>query len=194
MEPARTHRSRPVALPPPSNLGGETSTSAAVGRARPSEIAKMVCASEAQEDIATNLGNVQPTTVTTPTWKDSVYSCRYVYPSGAVTLSVKELRNAAATHALLREARRHPRPSAGQARARRRRVHGERRLRRRPQGLQGPERRRLAAHREAGHDAGARPVARRPERRRDRARLLDRRVAHDPDGLKGRSPGESCPR
>jgi hypothetical protein len=80
-------------------LGGPAaaSTSAAAGRARPSEIAKMVCASEAQEDIATNLGNVQPTTVTTPTWKDSVYSCKYVYPSGAVTLSVKELRNAAAT-------------------------------------------------------------------------------------------------
>ena len=80
-------------------LGGPAaaSTSAAAAQARPSEIAKMVCASEAQDDIATNLGNVQPTTVTTPTWKDSVYSCLYVYPSGAVTLSVKELRNAAAT-------------------------------------------------------------------------------------------------
>jgi len=80
-------------------LGGPAaaSTSATAGRARPSASAKMVCASEAQEDIANNLGNVQPTTVTTPTWKDSVYSCQYVYPSGTVTLSVKELRNAAAT-------------------------------------------------------------------------------------------------
>jgi hypothetical protein len=64
---------------------------------QPSKSAKMVCASEAQEDIAVNLGNVKPTTVTTPTWDNSVYSCQYVYPNGPVTMSVKELRNAAAT-------------------------------------------------------------------------------------------------
>ena len=79
-------------------LGGpavaSTSTRAAV--TQPSKSAKMVCASEAQEDIAVIL-KVTPTTVTTPTWNHSLYSCQYVYPNGPVTLSVKELRNATAT-------------------------------------------------------------------------------------------------
>jgi hypothetical protein len=79
-------------------LGGpavaSTGTGAAV--AQPSKSAKMVCATEAQEDIAGTL-RVKPTTVTTPTWNNSVYSCQYVYPNGPVTLSVKELRNGAAT-------------------------------------------------------------------------------------------------
>lgn len=63
----------------------------------------MVCAAEAQEDIAANLGNVKPTTVTTPTWVNSVYSCQYVYPNGAVTLSVKELPSSAATSRYFRK-------------------------------------------------------------------------------------------
>ena len=57
----------------------------------PSKSAKMICQREAQDDIARNLGNVRPTTVTAPTWNNAVYSCQYVYPSGVVTLSVKEL-------------------------------------------------------------------------------------------------------
>ena len=73
------------------------STGARAIRKQPSKSAKMVCASEAQQDIAANLGNVRPTTVTTPTWNDSVYSCQYVYPSGIVMLSVKELKDASAT-------------------------------------------------------------------------------------------------
>jgi hypothetical protein len=73
------------------------STSARPIPTQPSKSAKMVCASEAQEDIARNLGNVKPTTVTTPTWNNSVYSCQYVYPNGIVSLSVKELKDASAT-------------------------------------------------------------------------------------------------
>ena len=57
----------------------------------PSKSAKMICQREAQDDITRNLGNVRPTTVTAPTWNNAVYSCQYVYPSGVVTLSVKEL-------------------------------------------------------------------------------------------------------
>jgi hypothetical protein len=64
----------------------------------PSESARMVCAREAQEEIASAIG-VQAQAVTTPTWVDHVYSCMYRYPKGAITLSVKELPNLAATAA-----------------------------------------------------------------------------------------------
>jgi hypothetical protein len=80
-------------------VGGPAAASASapgIGT-RPSKSAKMICAGEAQDDIAANLGNVRPTTVTTPTWNDSVYSCQYVYPNGIVSLSVKELSSASAT-------------------------------------------------------------------------------------------------
>ena len=56
----------------------------------PSASAVMICAAEAQKDIAQGLG-VTATRVTPPTWVDHVYSCQYVYPNGAITLSVKEL-------------------------------------------------------------------------------------------------------
>jgi len=62
----------------------------------PSESAKMVCAAEAQSDIAGSLG-VTPTQVTSPTWTDRVYACDYVYPGGKIALSVKELASASAT-------------------------------------------------------------------------------------------------
>jgi hypothetical protein len=61
----------------------------------PSASSKMICAEEAQIDIASSLG--QKATVSTPTWVDDVYACNYVYPTGTITLSVKELANAAAT-------------------------------------------------------------------------------------------------
>jgi hypothetical protein len=55
-----------------------------------------VCAPEAQGDLASALGT--PTTaVTDPTWVDHVYSCRYVYADGNMTLSVKELSGKTAT-------------------------------------------------------------------------------------------------
>jgi hypothetical protein len=55
----------------------------------PSPIATMVCASEARKIIASGLGVTA--TVSTPTWADHVYSCDYAYPTGSMTLSVKEL-------------------------------------------------------------------------------------------------------
>ena len=56
----------------------------------------MVCEEEGREAIAATLG-VKPTRVSTPTWNDQVYSCQYVYPDGALSLSVKELPDEAAT-------------------------------------------------------------------------------------------------
>jgi len=64
----------------------------------PSESARMVWAPEAQRELATALG-VEPTTVTTPSWVDHVYSCRYVYPAGVMPVSVKELSSRAETTA-----------------------------------------------------------------------------------------------
>jgi hypothetical protein len=55
----------------------------------PSEISKMVCASEAQQKIALAVGVTA--VVETPTWINHLYSCRYAYASAAITLSVKEL-------------------------------------------------------------------------------------------------------
>jgi hypothetical protein len=58
----------------------------------------MVCASEAQRELTSALG-VSATTVTTPTWSDHLYSCRYVYPNGVMVVSVKELSSRAETGA-----------------------------------------------------------------------------------------------
>lgn len=66
----------------------------------PSEISKMVCASEAQTDIGAVLG-VTPTGVETPTWSDHLYSCRYNYSNGSFVLSVKELSSEAETASYL---------------------------------------------------------------------------------------------
>ncbi len=49
----------------------------------------MVCASEAQSKLAAILG--VKAVVETPTWTGHLYSCRYSYPNGSFTLSVKEL-------------------------------------------------------------------------------------------------------
>ncbi len=62
----------------------------------PSDLAQMVCAPEAQADIDEALG-VGAQRVETPTWKDRVYSCRFVYPGGSFVMSVKELTNALET-------------------------------------------------------------------------------------------------
>src|SRR2546429_2220286 len=63
----------------------------------PSESAQMVCAPEAEQDLGSALG--APTTaVTTPTWADHIYSCRYMYPHGSMALSVKELSSKAETN------------------------------------------------------------------------------------------------
>ena len=56
----------------------------------------MICADEAQEDIAATLG-VKPIRVSTPTWSERLYSCKYEYADGVISLSVKELPDAGAT-------------------------------------------------------------------------------------------------
>ena len=55
----------------------------------PSLIAVMVCRPKAQREINEVLG--VRATVSDPTWIDHKYSCRYGYPNGSFTLSVKEL-------------------------------------------------------------------------------------------------------
>jgi hypothetical protein len=60
----------------------------------------MVCAPEAQREIAAALGVTA--VVETPTWSGHLYSCRFTYPSGSFTLSVKELSSWAQTLAYFR--------------------------------------------------------------------------------------------
>jgi hypothetical protein len=55
----------------------------------PSLIALMVCRPKAQREINEVLG--VKATVSDLTWVDHKYSCRYGYPNGSFTLSVKEL-------------------------------------------------------------------------------------------------------
>ena len=66
---------------------------------RPAKVATMVCDDEAQAKIARVLGI--GARVPTPTWdvKTHVYSCRFGYPTGSFTLSVKEELGWAATKA-----------------------------------------------------------------------------------------------
>jgi hypothetical protein len=58
----------------------------------PSVSAKMICSTEARNDIASALG-IAAKKVTKPTWdrKDHLYACDYVYPRGKVGLTVKEM-------------------------------------------------------------------------------------------------------
>lgn len=65
-------------------------TAAAPAGANPSDSAVLVCSDEAREDMTEALG-VAPTAIDPPTWADHVYACRYRYPTGSFTLSVKEL-------------------------------------------------------------------------------------------------------
>jgi hypothetical protein len=83
--------SPPGAAPSPGTRAGTTTTEAPEPAGRlPSTISKMVCRPEAQHEIAEVLG-VKPVTISTPTWIDHLYSCRYEYASGSFALSVKEL-------------------------------------------------------------------------------------------------------
>jgi hypothetical protein len=63
----------------------------------PSEIAIMVCAKEANKEIALALG--ETASISTPSWSDHRYSCRYSYPKGSFMLSVQELSSEAETTA-----------------------------------------------------------------------------------------------
>jgi hypothetical protein len=57
---------------------------------RPSTQTRMICAPEAQEDLAKTLGlaTVAPPV---PVWRAGVYSCNYGYANGSFTLSVRQL-------------------------------------------------------------------------------------------------------
>ena len=78
-----------------TSCGGSSPSHETAG-ATPSDPTKMICADEAQEDIAATLG-VKPTRVSTPTWNERLYSCQYEYADGVISLSVKELPDADAT-------------------------------------------------------------------------------------------------
>jgi len=65
--------------------------------ATPSPISVMVCAPEAVKEINGALG--EKATVSGRSWVDHRYSCRYGYPEGSMTLSVKELSSWAETRA-----------------------------------------------------------------------------------------------
>src|SRR5437763_896194 len=82
----------------PTTQGGRTDGTTHVAKAAsgvPSVSAKMVCATEAVNEIAQVIG-VKTTSVSTPTWIDQVYSCDLIYPGNAkMTLKVKELSSVA---------------------------------------------------------------------------------------------------
>lgn len=67
----------------------------------PSAISKMVCGSDARREIAAALG-LQAQVISTPTWVNHLYSCRYQYADGAFTLSVQELSSWAQTFSYFR--------------------------------------------------------------------------------------------
>ncbi|HEV7524588.1 MAG TPA: hypothetical protein VGP92_06460 [Acidimicrobiia bacterium] len=65
---------------------------------KPSKSAQMICSAEAKKEIYEQATGVQVTSISTPTWKDHVYSCDFVYPGGAkFTMAVKELADAPQT-------------------------------------------------------------------------------------------------
>jgi hypothetical protein len=65
--------------------------------AHPSEIAKEVCQSDAQRELAEALG--VKGSVGERTWVDHLYSCPYRYSNGEFVLSVQELSSWAQTYA-----------------------------------------------------------------------------------------------
>ena len=79
---------------------GTTDHVAEPASANPSASAKMICETEAQNDIYQSATGVKTTSITVPTWTDHVYSCTYVYPGGVkIGLSVKEVSNETETTA-----------------------------------------------------------------------------------------------
>ncbi|MEV5719119.1 hypothetical protein AB0L41_34970 [Amycolatopsis mediterranei] len=72
----------------------------------PSKAASMVCADEAQHEISLSL-QLELARPVTPAWSDHLYSCRYTYPVGTMTLSVKELAGTAAATAYFTALRSH---------------------------------------------------------------------------------------
>jgi hypothetical protein len=66
--------------------------------ATPSKSAQMVCSPEAQQQILADATGVRVTQPVTATWKDDLYSCRYMYGANFMVLSVKELANITETN------------------------------------------------------------------------------------------------
>ncbi len=56
----------------------------------------MVCSKEAEKELAATLG--VSAVIGRPQWTDHLYSCRYIYPNGSFTLSVKELSDWSETY------------------------------------------------------------------------------------------------
>ncbi len=81
-----------------SSIEGTTVHIALPAGPNPSTSAKMVCAKEAQRELANTLG-VSTVAPIAPTWVDHLYSCQYVYANGAIALSVKEVSNRGQTTA-----------------------------------------------------------------------------------------------
>jgi hypothetical protein len=79
----------------PSSHATPASASASAGG--PSAQTRMICATEAQHDLAATLG-LQAANVSTPTWRADVYSCAYRYANGSFTLSVHQAADTRAAH------------------------------------------------------------------------------------------------
>ena len=81
--------------------GSTATTAPKPAGATPSPISVQVCSHEAQQEMASALG--ETATVSTPTWADHLYSCTYSYPgstpTGSFTVSVKELSSWSETYA-----------------------------------------------------------------------------------------------
>jgi hypothetical protein len=72
-----------------SGSGPATTQAPLPAGAVPSAIAKQPCEREARQQIASALGETAD--VSDPTWVDHLYRCTYQYPTGSMTLSIKEL-------------------------------------------------------------------------------------------------------
>jgi hypothetical protein len=91
---------------PPAPAGTPSVAPSHLPSGTPSKAASMVCAEEAQHEISLSL-QLQLDRPVTPTWSDHLYSCRYTYPVGTMTLSVKELAGTAAATAYFTALRSH---------------------------------------------------------------------------------------
>jgi len=67
---------------------GLAGPASALDQPRPSAKARMICADEAQEDLAGVLA--VSAKVSRPTWRDRTYSCTYRYPTGSFHVAVTE--------------------------------------------------------------------------------------------------------
>jgi hypothetical protein len=88
---AKTTTPSTVATGPGGHIAKPVSTD-------PSTSAKMICEEDVRNEIYSLVG-VKPTQPLNGTWVDHVYSCKYVYANGSMTLSVKELADKGETDA-----------------------------------------------------------------------------------------------